>query len=425
MVAISLAILRLASRVIENSYDEGWDFFDKDADLTGRKDIAREDAASKWFLYEDEFGGDKVMFVFIRGSSADPSHWTGDDVGNFNMVEIAVPYGSHTVRFHEGFFRAGLDIWAKISHIVWNCGKPVIFVGHSRGASLAHVLHVFASNIFPEKAKEHFSLAFAPIPAVDGMGAAIEDNAYAFVLNQDPVPRLTRDNMVTYEKETGNATEAILQALSDFGPGFGAPHLVLFAWESAWGPIREFAKSGQKSNITKLVGKVYWLQNQYVGMAGWNKDKPQKALSEYRVSGDQIGLLNYWGLADHLPPIHRLSQFLDELPCEPTKKADFAVKKVGDSIPGRCDDESNWECPPGANCTYPASSHICNEDVKWRSEDSEILCENPEPNYWWAILIGVLGGVAIIAVVVGLVVWYRKKKSQPVVEAGAPAEQSP
>jgi hypothetical protein len=364
------------------------------------------------------------------------------DRGNFNTVEKIVQYETYTIRFHEGFYIYGKEIWGNISQIVLNRATPVIFTGHSRGGSLSHVLHIMASNLAPDKAKNHFSIGFAGLPAADVLGEAIEDHTYTILLNQDPAPRITQKNMVEYVDTYGNATEHLLGLAPYFNHGFTKVGLGMFGGVNAWAQTYKFQNQTVKWNITGFFGRVYWLQNKNVGLGAWGWDTPQKSLSQCRISGDQIGALNFLGLPDHALSLGRYQEFLYNMPCEATESAEFVEKKLEDQVPHLCDNPANWKCKGGGNvnCTL-FDNWYCEEDVGWKSADTPIPCDNSEPTappnapptataesaaskYWWAILIGVVAGVGIIAAVV-VVVILHPKPTIPIVEGSGAAAQSP
>jgi hypothetical protein len=123
-----------------------------------------------------------------------------------------------------------------------------------------------------------------------------------------------------------------------------------------------------------------------------------------------------------MPALDRYEEFLKDVPCDPTENPEFAVMGVGDAIPNRCGDQANWNCTGNeTECTL-VENWSCQEEVDWRSIGAVIPCDNPKgtppatetpestesaSKYWWAILIGALVAVGMIALAVVVILRRR------------------
>jgi hypothetical protein len=137
----------------------------------------------KWALYEQTIADGPCLFVIYRGSGESASEWEMTGWGSHNWGETEQSFRQTVIRFHTGLHGAASYARSQFEAVVLDYQGSVLFVGHSRGGSLATITHAIASNLRPEAASRHYTLAFASRPSVDTLGQGIEDHVYNFVLD--------------------------------------------------------------------------------------------------------------------------------------------------------------------------------------------------------------------------------------------------
>jgi hypothetical protein len=301
-----------------------------------------------------------------------------------------VNIGGTTIRFQSGFYLAAAELWAEINDTVLNYPGPVIFTGHSRGGCIAQNLHVFASNTKPERKQFHYSIPCSSTPVVNTFGQALEANSYAFVVDQDPISRLTFANMKEWieglraKQPPQSPTEYFAEMSSQVQNFFIPMVLTFFINDAVWNPVEEWMKQPANFQITKVFGRIYWLQHWMQGI--WTFPywfQPTKYLHEHRVEYVDIGQTIDWrGIGDHLPGFHRLEDLIDRLPCKPG----VTPAPTGNKPAKRCNDPDNWFCAFGyvpedprlGKCGDWWEEEMCLEDVEWKGTDEVFECE-PTP----------------------------------------------
>jgi hypothetical protein len=319
MAIITLALIRVAVHLALGIYDEGFEWLDKDPErYPGRTNVMRSriDAAVKWCMYEQQFGDQTCLFVAVRGSTLDWGDWAPYHWGDFNLEERPVTFGTTPIRFHTGFYLAAMDFWPAIKDTVFNHKGPVIFTGHSRGGCIAELLHVLASNEEPSKKNLHYSIPCSSTPVVNTFGQALTDNSYAMVIDQDPVSRLSFSNLVHFVNEAKAAgktpSEVILTAPYSWTKGLNKHVLAVMGnaslWEAVENWMAEDQSSPEKFQITKVLGRIYWLQHESQGLSAYSTPfVPTKQLHEYRTTYESIGKITIRGIGDHIPSYGRLA----------------------------------------------------------------------------------------------------------------------
>ena len=135
-----------------------------------------------WFVYYY----DNSLYVITRGSKVSDDYATAAV-----FTELTSEYGT----FHTGYYKAAMYVWSNVKRYVEafpNRGN-VYFIGHSLGAAVSQILHIFAKNELPEKTYYSFNYACPPVMS-DGADSKIEKNAYTFVNDDDIVPTLSIPN---------------------------------------------------------------------------------------------------------------------------------------------------------------------------------------------------------------------------------------
>ena len=136
------------------------------------------------------YSQDNTLFVITRGSKS------YDDFATAAIFsEMTTEYGT----FHTGYYKAALYVWEEVKDYVRDFPGKVVFVGHSYGAAVAQILHIFANAKFPRNAHKNSmpyeSYCFAAPPAMDEKAYAhIKDYMYTFVNDDDIVPTLSIPN---------------------------------------------------------------------------------------------------------------------------------------------------------------------------------------------------------------------------------------
>lgn len=129
---------------------------------------------------------DNTLFIITRGSK------TYDDFATAAIFsELTTKYGT----FHTGYYKAALYVWDQVKDFVRDYSGKVVFVGHSYGAAVAQIMHIFANDQFPHKKIPYESYCFAAPPAMNEEAyAPIKNQMYTFVNDDDIVPTLSIPN---------------------------------------------------------------------------------------------------------------------------------------------------------------------------------------------------------------------------------------
>lgn len=137
------------------------------------------------------YSQDNTLFIISRGSKIYPDFETAAI-----FTETLTDFGT----FHTGYYKSALYIWNEVKEYVKYFPGPVKFIGHSLGAAVSQILHIFAANEFPEKFKTNQipfeTYAYAPPPTMNEEACLeIKDHVYSFVNDDDIVPTLSIPNL--------------------------------------------------------------------------------------------------------------------------------------------------------------------------------------------------------------------------------------
>jgi hypothetical protein len=369
MSVITLAVIKRVMHFSVEIYRPGFDWVGQSQERYRGTVIwgSPESRPLKYCLYRETFKSKSRLFVIIRGSTADSDLDWFADTGNFKCTEDNVPLGVNSFRIHHGFHASARLVWNDIEEQVLAHSGDVIFAGHSRGGSVAQLLHLIASNEHPDKNNSFWSIAFAPIPTSNSFDGVDEEHAFAIAVKNDPVPRLHGNVIKAYADAHGgweNATAAVMTYSY-----LDVPALLLqmkfagletqadgsMGLSQTWPHYRE-AYENQIINITKVFGRFYWLQEN-AGSAlctTWEDVNshcfPTINLSASRRNYEELGNLTFLGLLEHMPK--KYQHYIDLLPCQQGPVEVAPARRIvpqapGDApppIPGPCSDERNWYC---------------------------------------------------------------------------------
>ncbi|KAK8834624.1 hypothetical protein M9Y10_033723 [Tritrichomonas musculus] len=136
------------------------------------------------------YSQDNTLFVLTRGSK------TYDDFATAAIFsEMTTEYGT----FHTGYYKSALYVWKEVKDYVRDFSGKVVFVGHSYGAAVSQILHIFANDQFPRKGKKNSipyeSYCFAAPPTMNEEAyAPIKNYMFTFVNDDDIVPTISIPN---------------------------------------------------------------------------------------------------------------------------------------------------------------------------------------------------------------------------------------
>ena len=137
---------------------------------------------------DSSLGIPPTRIVAFRGTHS-LQEWEGNfDCLEKSGTELGIEING---RFHQNFMETAKKVWDKIKNQIENCGKPVIFTGHSRGAAIAELLHVIAKKNIPSQ--NFYTMAFAPPPSMylEESEKFLTTGIYGFSYQNDPVTRFS------------------------------------------------------------------------------------------------------------------------------------------------------------------------------------------------------------------------------------------
>jgi uncharacterized membrane protein YgcG len=343
--------------------------------------IPTQEPEVQFCIYTTQLEGRNLMFVVIRGSSTQVD-WNG------NMVVTEVD--SNSTVFHKGFHDAAEWLLHQINHRITEWGiQDVLFVGHSRGGSVAAIAHALWVFSHP-KATNVYSLCFAPAPSIARGGRFVEldiyDHMFSFVYESDPVPCFSipkADAAFGSPTSADRLVEAVLVRLNMkilHPSAYKLYSAVVTKKAIIWRAVESYQQNHDSISVSSPQGRVYWL---------FDEDKgPGLTLSRIGSKTEDVAdllprlRLTAGNLLDHQES--RYSNRINNLGRDPVCQSGGESCKVDEACVDGERDVPDEYCEPGEggvpNCSYydrrdakPCISG-CSEDYVW--ECGEENCKN-------------------------------------------------